>query len=189
MRRVTETSNQTYADLWLPPEDDPRSADEIEVTDERSNLMEYLRANRLTLQLKCEGLTPEQLATRSIPPSTLSLLGLLRHMADVELGWFRQTLAGEDTPRIYRTAKDRDADFNGAVADQAVVDKAWADWREQVAFAEQFVANASTMDVMGTRGGEQISLREVLVHMVEEYARHNGHADLLRECIDGRTGQ
>ena len=121
--------------------------------------------------------------------SALSLLGLLRHMAEVERKWFRQRFAGQDVPNRYQSELEPDGDFDGAVADQAVVDEAWAAWREEVAFAEQFVQEKD-LNLVGRDGaGEPISLRELLVHMIEEYARHNGHADLLRERIDGRVGQ
>jgi uncharacterized damage-inducible protein DinB len=175
--------------MWVDPEDDPRESDQLEVVDERSNLLEYLRAYRLTLRMKCEGLTPEQLATRSVPPSTLSLLGLVRHMAGVERDWFRRCAAGQDVPRIYRSESDRDEAFNGAVGDAVVVAQAFADWDREVAFARAFVEEHRDLAEEYPHHEEQVSLRELLLHMVEEYARHCGHADLLRECIDGRTGQ
>jgi len=179
---------QHRADRFVDAEADPREGGPI-LADERATLAEYLRAQRLTLQIKCEGLDAEQLARRSVEPSTLSLLGLLRHMAEVERKWFRQRFAGQDVPNRYQSELEPDADFDGAVADQAVVDEAWAAWREEVAFAEQFVHDKD-LDLVGRDGaGEPISLRELLVHMIEEYARHNGHADLIRESIDGRIGQ
>ncbi|GAB3874463.1 DinB family protein [Terrabacter terrigena] len=181
-------AGQKYPDMWVDPEEDPRSQDAV-LGDERSTLLDYLRSYRLTLELKCSGLTPEQLATRSVPPSTLSLLGLVRHLAQVEQSWFRRVMAGEDVPYLYRTADDRDADFTGAVADEAAVQEAWARWREEVANAEAFVERAESLELMSLDPKNPIQLREVLVHMIEEYARHCGHADLLRECIDGRTGQ
>jgi hypothetical protein len=140
----------------------------------------------LTLEMKCSGLDATDLARRSVPPSNLSLLGLVRHMAGVEQGWFRLRMAGQDVPRLFRSDDDPDADFNGAVPDPEVVAEAWDTWRAQVAFAEQYVAEAPDLDVVGKRGDV---LREVLVHMIEEYARHNGHADFLRERIDGSVGQ
>jgi uncharacterized damage-inducible protein DinB len=145
-----------------------------------------LRGQRLTLQLKCDA---GQLARRAVEPSTMSLLGLVRHMAEVERGWFRCRFAGHDVPRRYQTGADPDADFNGAVADPAVVAEAWAAWREEIAFAEQFTRDHDLGCAGCDSGGEPVSLRELLVHMIEEYARHNGHADLLRERIDGRVGQ
>ncbi|TDC38104.1 DinB family protein [Micromonospora sp. 15K316] len=174
--------------MFVHPDADPRS--EGGFADERTVLVEYLRDQRLTLQLKCADLDAEQLARRAVPPSTLSLLGLVRHMAEVERGWFRRVMAGEDVPPVYRTENDRDADFNGAVAEPDVVEEAWRDWRAEVEFAERLVERSPDLGVMGRlRDGEFISLRELLVHMIEEYARHNGHADLLRELIDGRIGQ
>jgi hypothetical protein len=106
------------------------------------------------------------------------------------LSWFRRVLAGQDTPDLYWSTDDRDGDWNGAVADPEVVAQAWKDWRDEVAFAESFVADADDLGVRGTMGdGKTVALRSVLVHMIEEYARHCGHADLLRERIDGRVGQ
>jgi uncharacterized damage-inducible protein DinB len=111
-------------------------------------------------------------------------------MADVERYWFRQVLLGEDVPRRYRTAEDHDADFNGANADPDIVDDAWEAWREEVAHAEQCVEGFGDLGatVQLPDEEEMIAVREVLMHMVEEYARHCGHADLLRERIDGRVG-
>jgi uncharacterized damage-inducible protein DinB len=179
------------ADVFLDDGSDPRERDEIPMVDERSTLQEFLRFQRLTLQVKCEGLDAEQLAARAVEPSTLSLLGLVRHMAEVERTWFRRRLAGQDVPKRYQTEEEPDADFDGAVADPAVVDEAWAAWREEVAFAERFVADAPDLGTVTCTGGDgaELPLRVVLVHMVEEYARHNGHADLLRERLDGRLGQ
>ncbi|MER6915100.1 DinB family protein [Streptomyces sp. NPDC000594] len=156
---------------------------------ERSTLLRYLRDQRLTLERTCSGLDAEQLARRSVPPSTLSLLGLIRHLTRVEHYWFRQLMEGRELPMLYRTEDDRDGDFNGAVADPEVVERAWAAWREEVAHAERFLATAHDLLVTGDHRGQPITLRDVLVHMIEEYARHNGHADLLRERIDGRVGR
>ena len=174
--------------MFLDLGSDPREGGPS-LGDERATLVEYLRCQRLTLQIKCEGLDAEQLARRSVEPSTMSLLGLLRHMAEVERTWFRRRFAGQDVPKRYQTDDEPDGDFDGAVADPSVVDEAWAAWRDEVAFAEQFVRDTDLGFVGHTSDGTAISLRELLVHMVEEYARHNGHADLLRERIDGRLGQ
>ncbi len=177
-----------WSDMWSAPDDDPRSPGGFD--DERSMLVGYLRDYRLTLEMKCAGLDAEGLARRTVPPSNLSLLGLVRHMADVERNWFRAVMAGEQAPHHYRTDADRDLAFNGAVADPAVVDDAWRTWRAEIAFAETFVDNAPDLGVRGTmRDGGTIALREVLLHMIEEYARHCGHADLIRERVDGRVGQ
>jgi uncharacterized damage-inducible protein DinB len=117
----------------------------------------------------------------------MSLLGLVRHMAEVERAWFRRRFGGSDVPKRYQTEADPDGDFYGAVADPAVVDEAWAAWRDEIAFADQFTGDHD-LDFLGSDSeGEPVSLRELLVHMIEEYARHNGHADLLRERIDGRV--
>jgi uncharacterized damage-inducible protein DinB len=171
--------------MWVDPDDDPREGG-VATVDERSTLVEYLRRYRLTLDMKCADLDAEQLARRSVPPSTMSLLGLVRHLAEVERGWFRRELAGQEAPNLYCSEADRDGDWNGAVPDQAVVDDAWWAWRAEVAFAEQYVADTADLGAHGVTG---VTVREVLVHMIEEYARHCGHADLLRERIDGRVGQ
>ena len=182
-------------DMFVSPEDDPRASDG-RFDGERATLTGYLRDQRLTLELKCAGLDAGAMSRRSVPPSNLSLLGLVRHLAEVERGWFRRTLAGQDAPRLYRTDDDTDTDraFNGAAPDPGLITQAWANWRAEVEFAEQFAASAPDLGVSapydaGTGHPAPITLREVLVHMIEEYARHNGHADLLRERIDGRVGQ
>jgi uncharacterized damage-inducible protein DinB len=119
----------------------------------------------------------------------MSLLGLIRHMAEVERQWFRVRFAERAEGNRYQTLEDPDADFNGAIADPAIVAEAWAAWREEMAFANEFIADHDFDFVGKDSQGEPVSLRELLVHMIEEYARHNGHADLLRERIDGRVGQ
>jgi uncharacterized damage-inducible protein DinB len=174
--------------MFLEPDADPREGGP-RLGDERTTLNEFLRGQRLTLQVKCNGLDAEQLASRAVEPSTLSLLGLVRHMAEVERGWFRRRFAGLDVPKRYQTQTDPDADFNDAVADPAVVEEAWLAWREEIDFAEQFTRDHDLGFVGRDSEGEPVSLRELLVHMIEEYARHNGHADLLRERLDGRIGQ
>jgi uncharacterized damage-inducible protein DinB len=180
---------KVYDDMWVDPDDDPRESGGT-AHDEKSVLVEYLRDYRLTLEMKCAGLDPEQLARRSVPPSTMSLLGLVRHLADVERSWFRRTMAGLDVPFYYWSDEERDVDWHGAVADPEIVAQAWRHWRDEVAFAEQFVTESPDLDRLGTRwNGQPIPLRRVLVHLIEEYARHCGHADLLRERIDGRVGQ
>jgi uncharacterized damage-inducible protein DinB len=182
------TAPQHLADLFVSPDADPRDGGPS-LGDERTTLNEFLRCQRLTLQLKCTGLDADQLARRSVEPSALSLLGLVRHMAEVERRWFRARFSRLDLPRRYQTEVDPDADFTGAVADPAVVEEAWAAWREEIAFADRFIRGHELEYVGQDSEGASISLRELLVHMIEEYARHNGHADLLRERIDGRVGQ
>jgi len=186
MRRM---SPEHRADLFLDPADDPREGGPT-LGDEKATVAEFLRFQRLTLELKCADLDAEQLARRSVEPSTMSLLGLVRHMAAVERNWFKRRLAGLDVPKLYQTEDEPDGDFDGAVADPEVVAEAWSSWRQEVAFAEAYVAEATDLGATYEIPGHgSLSLREVLVHMVEEYARHNGHADLLRERIDGRIGQ
>jgi uncharacterized damage-inducible protein DinB len=121
----------------------------------------------------------------------MSLLGLIRHMARVEHHWFHRTLRGyRDVPRLYWSPENNDLDFDGAAADSGVVEDAFAVWRAQIAAADQWLEGATDLGAMVLMGnGEQASVRDILIHMIEEYARHCGHADLLRECIDGRIGQ
>jgi uncharacterized damage-inducible protein DinB len=184
---LTDGITRTFGwrDMFVHRDDDPRPHGPSGNT-ERAVLLDYLRAQRLTLQLKCADLDAESLARRSVPPSNLSLLGLVRHMAKVEQTWFRIRMAGEQVPRHYRTEDRPDMDFEDAVGDPAVVADAWQTWQSEVEFADRFVAEANDLGMIGAEGD---SLREVLVHMIEEYARHNGHADFLRERIDGRVGQ
>jgi uncharacterized damage-inducible protein DinB len=183
------TASTVRTDVWVDADDDPRDTG-TDLTDERSVLTEYLRVYRLTMEMKCADLDAAQLALRSVPPSTMSLLGLIRHMADVERNWFRRVMAGEDAPPLYWTEGEADAEWTGAIADPDMVAKAWDDWRSEVGYAERYVNGADDLGIRGTmRDGNTVSLREVLVHMIEEYARHCGHADLLRERIDGRVGQ
>lgn len=172
--------------MFVDPADDPR-ADGGFANDERSMLVGYLSDRRLTLELKCADLDADGMARRSVEPSNLSLLGLVRHLGDVERHWFRNVMAGQGTSSPYRDADGTNMEFDGAVPDPDVVDQAWETWRAGVAFAERFVADSPDLGVLGA--GEAVPLREVLVHMIEEYARHIGHADFLRERIDGRVGQ
>ena len=173
-----------YPDMWVDPEDDPRESGVVP-KGERAVVLDYLRAYRLTFEMKLADLDAEQLARRSVPPSTMSLLGLLRHLAGVE----HRGSAADSTVRTSRGSTLDDSDFDGAVADPAVVEQAWEDWRREVAFAEAWAESNVDLDRLVDLGDEETEVRDILVHMVEEYARHCGHADLLRECIDGRTGQ
>src|SRR6201997_3801374 len=134
------TTPQHRADLFIDPADDPREGGP-RLGGERATLTEFLRGQRLTLKLKCSDLDAEQLARRSVEPSTLSLLGLVRHMAEVERRWFRIRFADRDEGNRYQTLGDPDGDFNGAVPDPAVVEEAWTAWREETAFADEFIAD------------------------------------------------
>jgi hypothetical protein len=178
-----------------PSDDDPREH-RARLGDERTTLAEALRFQRLTLELKCSGLDAEAMARRAVEPSTMSLLGLVRHLAEVERATFRVLMAGQDVPRLFCSPDNRDGDFDDAVPDPRVVAAAWDAWRAEAEFAARFVAGAPSLDITGDdprnqhgSGGGPMSLREALVGMIGEYARHMGHADLLRERIDGRLGQ
>lgn len=177
-----------WRNMFVAPDDDPRSP--ARTFGERATLTGSLRDYRTTLELKCADLDAEQLACRSVPPSDLLLLGLVRYMADVEHFWFRRVLGGEDVEReIFGNDDNRDAAFGGVRPDPVAVEEAWATWRREVVNADRFVERSADLARTGTMpDGGELSLREVLVHMVEEYARHCGHADLLRERIDGRVG-
>jgi uncharacterized damage-inducible protein DinB len=164
----------------------PNRTDPPYVAGEQAMLDAWLEYHRSTLAWKCEGLDDAQLRERAVPPSSLSLLGLVRHMADVERNWFRRVLGGEDVPGIYWTDDDLDGDFDNV--DTADVQEAFATWRSECEHARRNAAAAASLEVTGQRRGESVSLRWILVHMIEEYARHNGHADLLRERIDGAVG-
>jgi uncharacterized damage-inducible protein DinB len=155
--------------------------------DERSTLTAFLDFNRATLALKCEGLSDDQLRERAVPPSRLSLLGLVRHMAEVERNWFRPVLGGEPMALIFSP----DMDWEVAFAEVATADvaEAFRVWRAECDHARALVAGAPSLDVTGFRRSGYVSLRWVLTHMIEEYSRHNGHADLLRERLDGSTGE
>ena len=175
--------------MFIDLKDDPRE-NGPRLGDERTTLLENLRCVRLTLEMKCSGLDAEALARRSVEPSTMSLLGLVRHLAEMERASFRKVMSGQDVPRLFCSDTDRDGDFDGAVPDPQVVAEAWDAWRAEVDFATRFVAEAPSLDITGNDPWfGQMSLREVLVEMIHEYARHLGHADLLRERIDGRMGQ
>jgi len=177
-----------HAGNWTDPTSDPRTAIDYG-RGEKAVLATYLDHYRLTIELKCADLTVGQLATRSVPPSTMSLLGLVRHLARVEHSWTRRVLQGQpELPRLYRTEEDPDLDFNGAVADDAVLAEAWESWRRETAHARE-VYDTLDLDELVDVHGDPTEIRDIIVHLVEEYARHAGHADLLRECIDGRTGE
>jgi uncharacterized damage-inducible protein DinB len=152
---------------------------------ERRMLDAWLDFHRDTLAVKCEGLTDDQLRERTVPPSSLSLLGLIRHMAEGERQWFRMVLGGEQVAYHYYTDEYPEAEFDVAGADVA---EAFETWRSECADARVRTANASSLDVTGAQEGKEFSLRWIMIHMIEEYARHNGHADLLRERIDGAVG-
>jgi hypothetical protein len=154
--------------------------------DERATLDAFLDFHRATLLWKCEGLTDGQLRQRALPPSTLSLLGLVRHLTEIERGWFRQDFGGDDLPEVYCTAKRPEADFEDV--EGADVAANMAAFKTEVLAARATVA-ALPLDHTVTPKTKTYSLRWIYLHMIEEYARHNGHADLLRQAIDGATGE
>jgi uncharacterized damage-inducible protein DinB len=161
--------------------DPPRTAGE------RETLRVFLDFHRATLAMKCDGLSEEEMRSLSMPPSKLSLLGLVRHMAEVERTWFRRVIGGEDVPLVWSAVGDFQEAYD---ASQAKAPEAFAAWRAEVERAREIEAAAESLDVTGhqIRWGEDVSLRFVMLHMIHEYARHNGHADFLREGIDGTVG-
>ena len=157
------------------------------VGDERETLTSFLDWHRATFELKCTGIPPERLSERTIPPSSLSLHGLARHLAGAERWWFRIQFAGEDVPMLYYSDDDPDQDFEDLDGD---IEEAFDVWRAECRRSREIVAAAASLEQTGTRRstGEPFTLRWLIVHLIAEYARHNGHADLLRERIDGATG-
>lgn len=173
-----------YPDMWADPNDDPRHREGVSPDGELATLQDYLTHYRMTLRMKCEGLDAEQLARRSVPPSPMSLLGLLRHLAEVELDWRNWISNGDPLPHLYA---EGGADFDGAVAEQTEVDAAYSALAREQAATD--AALAEHPDLGEHLRKDRIAVRELMVHRIEEYARHCGHADLLRERIDGRVGQ
>ena len=153
--------------------------------DERELLTGYLDWHRQTFELKCAGVPPERMSAKVVPPSGLSLHGLLRHLSGVERWWFRIQFAGEDLPLLYYSDDDPDQDFDDLGGD---VDEAFAVWRAECDRAREIVARTALDQTGTTLSGGPISLRAVMLNIIAEYARHDGHADLLRERIDGATG-
>ncbi|PSK92391.1 uncharacterized protein DUF664 [Haloactinopolyspora alba] len=157
------------------------------IADEREMLRAFLDYHRGTLAMKCDDLTDEQLRLRSSPPSALSLLGLVRHMAEVERTWFRRVIDAEDVPLVWSP----EGDFQDAFDDgTATRHEAFDAWHREVEHARRIERSAPSLDVTGhqPRWGADVSLRLVMLHLIHEYARHNGHADLLREGIDRTVG-
>ncbi|WP_067826495.1 DinB family protein [Nocardia inohanensis] len=170
---------------WRAPE--PDRTPRMLVGGERAMLQSFLDHHRDTLLVKCQGLNGIQLATRSVEPSSMSLLGLIRHLTETERGWFRSRAAGEQLPYVYTSEADPDGDFDNL--DPAAAEADYAAYLEEIRLCDKAVA-ALPLDhtVIHPRSGLDLSLRWIYLHMIEEYARHNGHADLLRERIDGATG-
>ena len=165
---------------------DPRVPPPL-IGSEREMLRAFLDYHRATLAMKCADLSDDELRRRSMPPSTLTLLGLVRHLAEVERTWFRRVVNGEDIPLLWSPVGDFQAAYDPTGSTGA---KAFAAWEEEVAHARRIEAAAASLDVTAynARWEEEVSLRLVMLHMIHEYARHNGHADFLREGIDGVVG-
>ncbi|MEV6317746.1 DinB family protein [Streptomyces sp. NPDC051776] len=148
----------------------------------------WLESHRATMAAKCTGLDDTRLREATVPPSSLSLMGLVRHMAEVERHWFRRCLAGEDAPPLYYTDEDPDGEFR--LSEEDTWKDACAAWQGEIERARVTAAGRSLEDFAASkhRDGSSINLRWIYTHMIEEYARHNGHADLVRERVDGSTG-
>jgi uncharacterized damage-inducible protein DinB len=154
---------------------------------ERETLRGFLDYQRATLAMKCEGLGDEELRRQSMPPSTLSLLGLVRHMAEVERAWFRRVFEDNDAPMVWSDKTDFQAAYDASASTRA---EAFAAWEAEVEESRRIERRAASLDQAGyqPRWGEEVSLRMVMVHVLLEYGRHNGHADFLREGVDGTVG-
>ncbi|WP_426562271.1 DinB family protein [Angustibacter sp. McL0619] len=169
---------------WTAPL--PEAADTQGTGAEREQLEEWLDQHRSTLLWKCSGLTAEQLKEAANPPSVLNLLGLVRHLTDCERWWFSYQGAGLPFVPVYCTDADPNADFDGVPdADPALdLERFWS----EVSASKAATAGLGLDAPVTTHSGRHVTLRWVFLHMIEEYARHNGHADFLREWIDGATG-
>ncbi len=157
------------------------------VGNERIMLRTFLDYHRATLAMKCDGLTDEELRRQSMPPSSLSLLGLIRHMAEVERNWFRRVINGEDIPLVWSEKGDFQVAYDASTATRA---EAFGAWQTEIEHSRRIEEAAESLDLVrhNERWDEDLSLRLVMLHLIHEYARHNGHADLLREGIDGTVG-
>ena len=165
---------------------DPRRSEPSYLLSERAMLEAWLEFHRATLLLKCEGLDDAARKARPVPTSKLSLHGLIRHMAEVERGWFQRTLGrAPDTPYIWLDADVEDSEL--VPLEDADWDSDLATWQQECEQSRKSAA-AHELDDTGLRRGQPVSLRWIYTHMVEEYARHNGHADLIRELVDGAVG-
>ena len=154
---------------------------------ERDTLRAFLDYHRATLAMKCDGLTDQELRQQSMPPSTLSLLGLVRHMAELERTWFRRVFQDNDAPMLWSKETDFQAAYDASTSTRT---EAFTAWEAETENSRRIERDAQSLDLLGhqPRWNEDVSLRMVMVHVLQEYARHNGHADLLREAIDGTVG-
>ncbi|MEP6697789.1 MAG: DinB family protein [Pseudonocardiales bacterium] len=180
---MTEIPEKNYSPAWSDDTRRPPSP----MGDERAILTGFLDWHRETFALKCQGAPADRLAEKTVPPSGLSLHGLVRHLAGVERWWFRLQFAGENLPMLYYSDDDPGQDFefaDGNFADDFAV------WRAECEVSRRIVTEAASLDETGTRkrDGQPFTLRWLLVDLIAEYARHDGHADLIRERLDGRIG-
>lgn len=156
------------------------------IADEREMLLGFLDFHRGTIAMKCDGLDDAELRQQSMPPSTLSLLGLVRHMAEIERTWFRRVINGEDIPLVWSDSFDFQAAYDGSSSTRA---EAFDAWSSELSLSRQIMADVDLDKVVYVeRWDENVSVRMIVLHMIHEYARHSGHADLLREGVDGVTG-
>jgi uncharacterized damage-inducible protein DinB len=157
------------------------------IADEREMLRGFLDYHRATLAMKCDGLSDEELRRQSMPPSTLSLLGLVRHMAEVERTWFRMVINGEDITLVWSDENDYQVAYDARAATRS---EAFTAWQAEVGHSRRIEERAESLDMIGhmAKWNEDVSLRLVMLHVLQEYARHNGHADFLREGVDGAVG-
>ncbi|MFC4587893.1 DinB family protein [Sphaerisporangium corydalis] len=171
---------------WIAP--NPARVEAPTIADERTMLEGWLDFHRQTLLSKCAGLTSDQLKQRAVAPSSLSLLGLVRHMTEVERSWFKNRFAGEPDTPYYYSDDNLDGDFDDV--DTADAEACLAAFTREVETVREVAASRSLDETfMDPFRKVEMSLRWIYVHMIEEYARHNGHADILRERIDGVTGE
>jgi uncharacterized damage-inducible protein DinB len=179
------TAGTMAADPGTPREDPDLNADELTV------LGQYLDYHRATLAMKCARLSEADLKRRAVPTSNLTLLGLVRHLTEVEYGWFCEWLDGQPEKSVYFTDDDPNGDFDNL--DTHPIADVWTAYSAQVAESRRILATftdgGEPARGLPSRSNRPRNVRWILAHMVEEYARHNGHADLLREAIDGETGE
>ncbi|WP_405389391.1 DinB family protein [Streptomyces sp. NBC_01102] len=154
---------------------------------ERETLRAFLDYHRATLAMKCEGLDDDELRRRSMPPSTLSLLALVRHMAEVERAWFRRVFEDNGAPMVWSDRIDFQAAYDASASNRV---EAFGAWEAEVENSRRVEREADSLDLLGRqpRWEKEVSLRLAMVHVLLEYSRHNGHADLLREGVDGTVG-
>ena len=156
------------------------------IAGEREMLLGFLDFHRGTIALKCADLDDDQLRRQSMPPSTLSLLGLVRHVAEIERTWFRRVIDGQDIPLVWSDSFDFQEAYDASGSSRA---EAFAAWSAELTESRRIIADVDLDKVVHVeRWGEDVSVRMIILHLIHEYARHSGHADLLREGVDGVTG-